>query len=152
MQVMFSREMFIYLHKEARAKMFIVVLFTAMKNQKPAKCPWTKEHLNNQRYRCYKAPHCEKRDFPDGGKESTWNVGDTGDAGSIPGSGRSPGGGYGNPLQYSCLQNPMDRGAWRATVHAVAKSHTQLKRLSTHDHPQHDPMDEKKKNQIKMSL
>ena len=46
------------------------------------------------------------------------------DAGSIPGSGRSPGGGHGNPLQYSCLENPMDRGAWWATVHGVAKSWT----------------------------
>ena len=42
--------------------------------------------------------------------------------GSVPGSGRSPGGGHGNPLQYSCLENLMDRGAWRATVHGVAKS------------------------------
>ena len=48
------------------------------------------------------------------------------DTGSIPGSGRSPGGGYGNPLQYSCLENPMDRGAWQATVHGVAKSQTGL--------------------------
>ena len=46
--------------------------------------------------------------------------------GSIPGSGRSPGGGSGNPLQYSCLENPMDRGPWWATVHGVAKSWTQL--------------------------
>ena len=44
-----------------------------------------------------------------------------GDAGSIPGSGRSPGGGTGNPLQYSYLGNPMDRGAWQATIHGVAK-------------------------------
>ena len=93
-----------------------------------------------------------KRDFLDGsGKESTCNVGDTGDAVSIPWSGRSPRGGYDNPLQYSCL-DPMDRGAWWATVHGVAKSQTQLKQLSTHEHPQHDPLDEKKKNQIKMSL
>ena len=49
----------------------------------------------------------------------------TGDVGSVPGSGRSPGEGSGNPLQYSCLENPMDRGAWRATVHGVAKSQTQ---------------------------
>ena len=49
-----------------------------------------------------------------------------GDLGSIPGSGRSPGEGNGNPLQYSCLENPMDRGAWWATVHGVAKSRTQL--------------------------
>ena len=54
-------------------------------------------------------------------KESACNAGDTGDAGSIPGSARSPGGGNGNPLQYSCLGNPMDRGPWRATVHGVAK-------------------------------
>ena len=47
-----------------------------------------------------------------------------GDAGSIPGSGRSPGGGNGNPLQYSCLENPTDREAWRAIVHEVAKSWT----------------------------
>ena len=45
----------------------------------------------------------------------------TGNLGSIPGSGRSPGEGNGNPLQYSCLENPMDRGAWRATVHGVAR-------------------------------
>ena len=55
------------------------------------------------------------------GKESACN---TRDAGLIPGSGRSPGGGHGNPLQYSCLENPMDRGAWQATVHGVAKSRT----------------------------
>ena len=49
-----------------------------------------------------------------------------GDSGLIPGSERSPGGGNGNPVQSSCLKNPMDRGAWRATVHGVAKSQTQL--------------------------
>ena len=64
------------------------------------------------------------------GKESTCNAGDAGDWGSIPGSKRSPGGRNGNPLQYSCPENPMDRGAWRVTVHGVAKSWTWLKRLS----------------------
>ena len=54
------------------------------------------------------------------------------DMDSIPGSGRSPGGGHGNPLQHSCLENPMDRGAWWAIVHGVAKSQAQLKRLSVH--------------------
>ena len=49
------------------------------------------------------------------------NAGDTGDAGSIPGLQRSPGGGNGNPLQYSCLENPVDRGAWWVTVHGVAR-------------------------------
>ena len=52
------------------------------------------------------------------------NAGDTGDAGLIPVSGRSPGEGNGNPLPYSCLGNPMDKGAWQATVHGVAKSWT----------------------------
>ena len=62
-------------------------------------------------------------DFPGGsdGIESAYNVGDLG---SIPRSERSPGGGHGNPHQYSCLENPMDRGARRATVHGVAKSRT----------------------------
>ena len=49
------------------------------------------------------------------------NAGDLKDMGLIPGSGRSPGGGNGNPLQYSCLENPKDRGAWRATVHGVVR-------------------------------
>ena len=52
------------------------------------------------------------------------NAGDARDAGSIPGSGRSPGGGHSNPLQNSCLENPMDRGAWWARVHRVAESDT----------------------------
>ena len=56
------------------------------------------------------------------------------DVGSIPGSGRSHGGGNGNPPQYSCLENPMDRGAWRATVHGVAKSQTQLRDYKTTKH------------------
>ena len=52
------------------------------------------------------------------------NTGDARDAGSIPGSGRSPGVGNGNPLQYSCVENSIDRGAWQPTVHGVAKSWT----------------------------
>ena len=64
-------------------------------------------------------------------QEPTCNAGDAGDAGSVPGLGRSPGGGHGNLLQYSCLENPMDRGAWRATIHRVAKNRTRLKWLST---------------------
>ena len=63
--------------------------------------------------------------FP-GGSDSRESTCDVGDLGSIPGSRRSPGEGNGNPLQYSCLENPMDRGAWWATVHGVAKSQTQL--------------------------
>ena len=59
---------------------------------------------------------------------------DVRDVGSIPGLGRPPEGGHSNPLQYSCLENPMDRGAWQAIVHRVAKSRTQLKQLSLHTH------------------
>ena len=66
--------------------------------------------------------------FPNGsvGKESTCNVGDTGDLGLIPGLGRSPAEGNGNPFQCSCLKSPMDSGAWWATVQWVAKSQTRL--------------------------
>ena len=59
-------------------------------------------------------------------KESACNEGDARDVGLISGLGRSPGEGNGNPLQDSCLENPRDRGAWRATAHGVAKSQTQL--------------------------
>ena len=62
-------------------------------------------------------------------KESACNVGDLG---SVPGLGRSPAGGHGNPLQYSCLENPMDRGAWQATVHGITKSQTRLSDFHFH--------------------
>ena len=66
------------------------------------------------------------RGFPGGSvvKNLPANAGDTRDAGSIPGSGRSPGGGNGNPFQYSCLENPIDRGAWWATAHGVTELDT----------------------------
>ena len=66
--------------------------------------------------------------FPNGsvGKESACNTGDTSGTGLTLQSGRSPGGGHGNPLQYSCLENPLDRGVWKATVHRVAKSWARL--------------------------
>ena len=66
--------------------------------------------------------------FPGGSavKNPPANARDTRDAVSVPGSGRPPGEGHSNPLQYSCLGNSMDREAWRATVHEVAKSQTQL--------------------------
>ena len=63
--------------------------------------------------------------FP-GGSDSKESACNAGDPTSMPGSGRSPGGGNGNPLQYSCLENSMDRGAWQAIVHGVAKSPTRL--------------------------
>ena len=70
--------------------------------------------------------------FPGGARceESPINAGDIRDGGSIPGSGRSPGGRQGNPLQCSCLENPVDRGAWRSMVHGVTRSQTRLMRLS----------------------
>ena len=64
-------------------------------------------------------------------KNPSANAGDIRDAGSKPGSGRSPGEANGYLLQYSCMENPLDRGAWWSTVHRVAKSQTCLKRLST---------------------
>ena len=86
---------------------------------------------------CYKSEHLlfyfsvsQGRGFP-GGSEVKASACNAGDPGSIPGSGRSPGEGNGNPLQYSCLENPMDGGAWWATAHWVAKSWTRLtKRLN----------------------
>ena len=69
--------------------------------------------------------------FP-GGTSCKEPAGDRSGMDSIPGSGRSPGQGHGKPLHYFCLENPMDRGVWRATVHGVAQSRTQLKQLSTH--------------------
>ena len=76
-------------------------------------------------------PIVYKKDFPggSGGKESTCNAGDLG---LIPGLGRSPGEGNGNPLQYSCLENSVDGGVWWATVHGVTKSWTQLSDFTLH--------------------
>ena len=66
--------------------------------------------------------------FPGGSSDNPLaNAGDVRDVGLILGSGRSPAGGHGNPCQYCCLQNPMDRGAWWATIQRVTKSRTQLK-------------------------
>ena len=74
-------------------------------------CPkWTSQNRTSQVAQVVKTPPA--------------NAGDTRDKGLIPGSGRSPGGGHGNPLQYSCLENPMDKGTWKATVHGVTKSWT----------------------------
>ena len=80
--------------------------------------------LKSQLLKNWKSKH--NLGFPGGsdGKESACNLGDLG---SIPGLGRSPGGGHSNPLQCSCLENPMDRRAWWATVHGVAKSWTWLR-------------------------
>ena len=72
-------------------------------------------------------PHCTDKGLPRwlDTKEPASNAGDTGHMGLVLGLGRSPGGGYDNPLQYSWLENPMNRTAWLATVHGVAKSQTE---------------------------
>ena len=79
---------------------------------------------------------CNSMDFssPGSSVQVIANAGHIRDACSIPESGRSPEAGHGNPLQYSCMGNYLDRGAWRAKVHRVAKIWTQLKQLSTHTH------------------
>ena len=71
------------------------------------------------------------------GKESAWNARDTGDLGVIPTLGRFPGEEHGNPLQYSCLENPTDRGTWQAIVHRVAKRWTRLKQLNSQGFGKH---------------
>ena len=107
-------------------------------------CTWNKSNIPVEKDKC--------RDFPDGpvvknlsAREGTevWSelvlvvknppaiAGDVRDAASIPGSGRSPGGGHSDPLQYSCLENPINGGAWQAMVHGVTESQTQLRRPST---------------------
>ena len=80
---------------------------------------YCEEDMNFRAGDCFKSGQW----FPDGsdGKDSIWNARDPD---SIPGWGRSPGEGNGNPHQYSCLENPIDRGAWQATVHGVTKSQT----------------------------
>ena len=74
------------------------------------------------------------------------NVEDVGDMGSIPGSGRSPEGGYCSPPQCSCLENPMQRGAWWATVHRITQSWTWLKQLSMHTCPPDHPLQKQNKS------
>ena len=71
------------------------------------------------------------------GKSPPANTGGVRDMGLVLGSRRFPGGEYGNPLQYSCLECPMDKGAWRVTVYGVTKSGTRVKRLNTHMFMQH---------------
>ena len=91
--------------------------------QKPAQ-PWLERNSSTENYWASQGALVVKN--------PPANAGDTRDVGSIPRLGRSLGGGHGNPLQYSCLENPTDRKAWQATVHGVTKSQTRLKRLSTH--------------------
>ena len=80
------------------------------------------------------------------------NAGDIRDSGSILELGRSPGGGHGSPLQYPCPEKPVDRGAWRATVHGVTQSQTQVKRLSTHKSGAEHGSKDKPVNKIEKSF
>ena len=99
--------------KDACTRMFIAALFTLAKIRKHSKCPSTHDWL--KMWCIWKI--LGHYYFP--GKESACNAGDPG---SVPELGRSPGEGNGYPLQYSCLENSMERGAWQAIVHGVAKS------------------------------
>ena len=101
------------IQKDTCTPVLTAALFTIVKTWKQPKCPLTDEWTG----------------FPDGslGKESACNAGDRGDVGLIPGSERFPRGRHGKPLQYSCLENPMDRGAWQSTIHRVTNSQTLLK-------------------------
>ena len=98
----------------------------------------TNNVLNDLPSRKVVPPTPEPSTTPSGGFSSGSAVknlpANAGDTGSVPGLGRSPGQRIGKPLQYSCLGNPMDRGAWQVTVHGVAKIQTQLKQLSMHAH------------------
>ena len=100
------------------------------------KTPWEQPSLLNLKWKMWLLVPA-LLDFPQGSdnKESAC---DSGDTGLIPRSGRSPGGGHGDPLQYSCLESPMDRGAWWAMVHGIAKRWTCLKQMDTHAHT-HQP-------------
>ena len=101
------------------------------KSVSPALATYLSDLCESQRENAF---HTSVKRLPDGsaGKESACNAGNTGDGGLIPGSGRPPGGGNSNPLQYSCLKKSMNRGAWLATIHGIAKSWT---RLSDRAHP-----------------
>ena len=94
--------------------------------------PSLSEFYGLMAFNCIRVPHLWV--FPGGtnGKESTCQCKRHRDIGSIPGSEWSLGGRHSNPLQYSCLENPMDRGAWQTTVHRIANTCTQLKWLSPH--------------------
>ena len=97
--------------------MAVVKIFLASEQKKPLRVQlWAK--MCQQYTDTY-----QRVGFP-GGSEDKASTCNAGDPGLIPGLGRSPGEGNGNPLQYSCLENPVDRGAWQATVHGVASSQT----------------------------
>ena len=119
--------------KDTCAPMFIAELFTIAKTWKESKYPWTDEQTYTYiRFilREWHMAHASQVALVV--KNLPASAGGLCAVGSIPGSGRSPGGRHGNPLQYSCLENPKDRGARGATVHRVTNSWTRLKRFSMH--------------------
>ena len=91
--------------------------------------PWGRKEWIRLRYFTFTFTY-SRTSLP-GGSVVKNRLANAGDMGSIPGLGRSSGEGNGNPLQYSCLENPMDRGAWQATVHGVTKSQTQLSNFTS---------------------
>ena len=106
------------------------------RRRKPARCGHTCSE-NSVRERAFSGPTftplcCFRTQVAPVVKSPPANAGPVRDKGSIPGSGRSPGGGHGNPLQSSCLENPTDREAWQATVRGFTQSWAQPTRLSTH--------------------
>ena len=108
--------------------MLSLCLFNYMQSTS-CEMPGCMKHKLESRLRKELSVTSDMQGFP-GDSEVKPSASNTGDLGSIPGSGRSSGEGNGNPLQYSCLENPMDGGAWWATVHGVAKSRTQLSDLT----------------------
>ena len=103
--------------------MFVSTLFTIVKTWKNPKCPMTEEWMKMWLLPISVSILYNGMGFPGSsdGKESACNAGDLG---LISGSGKLPRGGNGNPLQYTCLENPMDRGAWLATIYGVIESDT----------------------------
>ena len=120
-----------HLEEDTCAPIFTVALFTIAKTWKQPKCPSTEEWIKRTLY-IYGASQVVLvvKNLPA-------NRGDVTDVGSILRSGRFPGEGHGDLLQYSCLGKPMDRGAWQSAVHRVAQNRTHLKQLSMHAHTVH---------------
>ena len=116
------------------------ISFTAPRNAMWRNLPTQTNHSRSLECPCRELLIWDSLGFPGGAvvKNLPANAGDTRDTSSIPGSGRFSGEGKGNPLQSSCLENPMDRGAWQATYRPWGRSQTWLEQLSTHTLGQKD--------------
>ena len=132
----FSSQCYVYMYRKWQpTPVFLPGKFYGQSNSE-GYSPWGLKESDVTEYKCIIYPNTYTHmSFPGGasGKELV-NEGDLTDLGLIPGSGRIPGRGHGHPLQCSSLENPMERGAWRSTVHGVPKSQAQLKQLSIHAH------------------